>query len=156
MGQENIKNSQNGSSLEDIQELYDFMCDEALDELEISRKGYSVKMVRNARSIIQHVHGPILSNSPESKEQKEEPSQKAGEKILAPLIGTFYRSPSPKSSSFVNQGDKVDPGSTLCILEAMKVMNEIKADRYCEILEIVAENGKMVKKDDVLFLIKYL
>ena len=77
-----------------------------------------------------------------------------GEAIASPMVGTFYRKPSPDAEFFVNVGDAVSEGQVLCIIEAMKVMNEIKAERSGTITEIVAEDGSPVQFGDDLFRIK--
>jgi len=74
--------------------------------------------------------------------------------IPSPLVGTFYRSPSPDADPFVEVGDVVDTETVLCIVEAMKVMNEIKSELEGEIVEILVENGEPVEFGQVLFLIK--
>jgi acetyl-CoA carboxylase biotin carboxyl carrier protein len=71
--------------------------------------------------------------------------------ILSPMAGTFYRAPSPSSPSFVNEGDSVKLGQSVCIVEAMKLMNEIKADKAGKIVRILVENSKPVEKGTVLF-----
>lgn len=71
--------------------------------------------------------------------------------ITSPIMGIFYRSPSPQSPAFVNQGDKVSSGAKLCIVEAMKVMNEIKSDGNYKIRKILVENGKPVTAGQNLF-----
>ncbi len=73
------------------------------------------------------------------------------EVIKAPLVGTFYRAPAPDAPPFVEKGDKVKKGQTLCILEAMKLMNEFQAEYDCEIVNVLAENGKMVEFGTPLF-----
>ena len=77
-----------------------------------------------------------------------------GEAIESPMVGTFYRKPSPDADDFVNVGDTVSEGQTLCIIEAMKVMNEIKAEKSGTILEISVEDGTPVQFGDELFRIK--
>ncbi len=74
--------------------------------------------------------------------------------VNAPMVGTFYRAPSPAEEPFVKVGDTVKKEDTLCILEAMKLMNEIKADQGGEIVSILAENGEMVEYGQALFQIK--
>ena len=71
--------------------------------------------------------------------------------INSPIIGVFYRASSPQSAAFVKEGDIVDIGTTVCIVEAMKVMNEIKADCRCRIVKILVENAKPITKDEPLF-----
>ena len=74
--------------------------------------------------------------------------------ITSPFVGTFYRSPSPEADSFVKPGDKVTPGKVLCIVEAMKIMNEIESDVSGEILEVCVENENYVEFGQVLFKLK--
>ena len=87
--------------------------------------------------------------------QKENAS-KTGEYITSPMVGTFYRAPSPDSPPFVKEGDKVSKGQTLCIIEAMKIFNEIEAEFDCKILEILVEDGQPIEYDMPLFLVEKL
>ncbi|MBI4369108.1 MAG: biotin/lipoyl-binding protein [Elusimicrobia bacterium] len=77
-----------------------------------------------------------------------------GFKITAALSGVFYRSPSPSAPPFVDEGAAVNSGDVLCIIEAMKVMNEIRAPKPGKIVQIIGQNGKHVKKGDVIFLLE--
>lgn len=77
-----------------------------------------------------------------------------GDHISAPLVGTFYRSPAPDAPSFVEVGSKVKVGDTLCILEAMKIMNELEAEYDCEVLEILHEAGTLAEFGTPLFKVK--
>ncbi|MFD0893487.1 acetyl-CoA carboxylase biotin carboxyl carrier protein [Luteolibacter ambystomatis] len=77
-----------------------------------------------------------------------------GAEITSPMVGTFYRKPAPDAANFVEVGTAVSEGQTLCIIEAMKVMNEIKAERSGTICALVAEDGNPVQFGDVLFRIK--
>lgn len=91
----------------------------------------------------------------EEIEVKEEIVEKIeGECILAPMVGTFYRSSAPGNPAFVEEGDSVAQGETLCIIEAMKLMNEVKATKGCKIVKILVEDGQIVKKGDKLFIIE--
>jgi acetyl-CoA carboxylase biotin carboxyl carrier protein len=74
--------------------------------------------------------------------------------VKSPFVGTFYRSPSPSAEPFVEVGKKVGKGDVLCIVEAMKLMNEIESDFACEILEILVENGQPVEYDQPLFVVR--
>lgn len=78
----------------------------------------------------------------------------AGETIKSPLAGVFYRSPRPDAASFVKEGDSVGAGQTLCIVEAMKLMNEITAERACKITKILVENAEAVEEGQPLFVIE--
>lgn len=79
-----------------------------------------------------------------------------GEAIPSPIVATFYRSPGPDSEAFVQVGSRVKAGDTLCILEAMKMMNHLEAEFDCEILAVKAENGDMVEYGQTLFEVKRL
>ncbi len=80
-----------------------------------------------------------------------EPDAPAGEEISSPMVGTFYRKPSPDDPDFINVGDTISEGQTLCIIEAMKVMNEIKAERSGTITQICVDEGTPVQYGDALF-----
>jgi len=99
---------------------------------------------------------PAAVSAPAPVEHTETPSETAleGELITSPMVGTFYQAPSPDSPPYVKVGDKVKKGQTLCIIEAMKIMNELEADFDCEILEILVEDGQPVEFDTPLFRVK--
>lgn len=89
--------------------------------------------------------------APKQEEVKEEVE---GEVITSPMVGTFYKSSAPGNPPFVAEGQSVSSGETLCIIEAMKLMNEVKAHKNCAIVKILVEDGELVKKGDKLFVIK--
>ena len=90
----------------------------------------------------------------ESVDQKVEESKKNENiEVLSPMPGTFYRSPSPDDASFVNEGDSINKGDTLCIIEAMKIMNEIEAEENGIVQKILVEDGHAVEFNQPLFLI---
>ncbi|HJK96097.1 MAG TPA: acetyl-CoA carboxylase biotin carboxyl carrier protein, partial [Polyangiaceae bacterium LLY-WYZ-14_1] len=74
--------------------------------------------------------------------------------VTSPFVGTFYRAPSPNDPAFVDVGDKIQPGQTLCIVEAMKLMNEIESDLAGTIVAILVDNGKPVEYGDQLFKVR--
>jgi acetyl-CoA carboxylase biotin carboxyl carrier protein len=82
------------------------------------------------------------------------PKELSGQPIPSPMVGTFYRAGSPEAEPFVSVGTRITPDKVLCIIEAMKVMNEIKAEVAGEIVEILAENGEPVEFGQPLFLVK--
>ena len=92
----------------------------------------------------------------ESKDEQLEAARKKGEYITSPMVGTFYRAPSPDSPPFVQVGDTVKKGQTIGIIEAMKIFNEIEAEFDCKILEILVEDGQPVEYDMPLFLVERL
>ncbi|NLI77567.1 MAG: acetyl-CoA carboxylase biotin carboxyl carrier protein [Candidatus Riflebacteria bacterium] len=93
------------------------------------------------------------AKAPAPKPEKPAPAvpQKTYHKIFSPMAGTFYRAPSPTSPSYVSEGDQVTPGKPVCIVEAMKLMNEIKADKAGRVVKIHVANAKPVEKGTLLF-----
>ena len=94
------------------------------------------------------------SSSPSTPAQDDVPVDTNFEFIKSPMVGTFYSSPSPESPPFISPGDKVKADSVVCILEAMKVMNEIHAEMSGSIIEVMAQNGQTVEYGQPLFKIK--
>ncbi len=81
------------------------------------------------------------------------PAEPEGHVIRSPMVGTFYRAPSPGAKPFVNEGQSVSLGETLCIIEAMKILNQIEADKSGKVIEILVENGQPVEYNQPLFVI---
>ena len=105
----------------------------------------------------QQLQAPKQAPAPaEEKGEDLEAAKKKGEYITSPMVGTFYRAPSPDSPPFVKVGDRVSKGQTIGIIEAMKIFNEIEAEFDCKILEILVEDGQPVEYDMPLFLVERL
>ncbi len=112
---------------------------------------------------IQVAAAPGVEAVVKPQEKEEKPQEKAEEakdkdlvEIRSPMVATFYRAPSPTSPPYVEVGDEVKKGDVLCILEAMKIMNELEAEFPCRIEKILVENGQKVEYDQPLFLVKRL
>jgi acetyl-CoA carboxylase biotin carboxyl carrier protein len=101
----------------------------------------------------QHVAPTASSEIPAAVQQPVSP-EGALHKIVSPMVGTFYSAASPENPSFVNVGDRVSEKSTVCIIEAMKLMNELEAEVRGEIVSVLAENGQLVEYGQPLFLVK--
>lgn len=89
-------------------------------------------------------------------QEKVAPKEERGEKLVSPMVGTFYVSSSPNAEPFVKVGDIVEPMTPICVIEAMKMFNQIEAEKKCKILKVLAENGKPVEFGSPLFLVEYL
>ena len=144
----------NAACNSDISALYDMMLDENLEELEIKDGDTNVYIRRKgaASVVIPPQAAPVIAAPAGVVAAVEPPS--IGDTIKSPIIGVFYRSSSPGSAPFASEGDVAAPGKTLCIVEAMKVMNEIKADSRVKILKILVENGKPITAGQDLFVIE--
>lgn len=122
------------------------------EELKIKlKRGYETNTnqtyIQNTMPIIE-----TISNKTNAKEEMKEENSNL-HSIDSPMVGTFYTKPSPDAKSFVKEGDRVEEGQVLCIVEAMKMMNEIKSDKSGTIIKALLEDGKPVKKGTKLFLI---
>ena len=131
-----------------IKKLIEMLQESDLKEIEVSQGDESVRILRdrfvqtNGNKIIQQPE--VLSAEPEIQ-QKIETSKTEGNVITSPIVGTFYRKPSPDKDPFIRVGDTVEKGDVLCIIEAMKMMNEIKSDFSGKIVSIDLEDGEPVE-----------
>ncbi len=129
-----------------------------VDEIEIEEEGKRIKVARSRNSVPTYqVPSQPASNQP-AEVSATAPSPTKVEphhhEIRSPIVGTFYRAPAPDAESYVEVGQTVKPGTVLCIVEAMKLMNEIESDVEGKVVKILAENGKPVEYNQLLFLIE--
>lgn len=146
---------------EELKIYADFMKEHGLEYMEIKKGDFYLVMGKKGAIKQQssgHRYEQVEANIKQEEilEEYKHPSQQLENVIYikSPLVGTFYRSPSPQSPAFVEVGDKVKEGSTLCIVEAMKVMNEIKSEHGGVVREILVENGKPVEYGQVMVVIQ--
>ena len=151
--------------LKDIKAVIDLMKKNDLSVFEMEKDGFKLKLQKGAGDQTVFAAPPVAPAAPAAPTNPESsaptaPAAPAVEKgsalkdILSPMVGTFYRAGSPESPPFVDVGKEVTEETVVCIIEAMKVMNEIKAETKGVIAEIVAENGKPVQFGQVLFRVK--
>ena len=144
-----------------VKKLIELLEESGIDELEIREGEESVRISRNSnrhaaampmqQAYYSPAPAPAPAAAPASPATAEAASQPAGHKVRSPMVGTFYRSPSPEAPSFVEVGKVVKAGDVLCIIEAMKMMNQIEADKSGTIEAILVENGEPVEFDQPLF-----
>ena len=128
-----------------------------VNEIEATFWGRRFRVVKSASLNVSSPSTPAVTTST-APSSKPEPSAEAvqpssGENILSPMPGTFYLASSPDADPFVKEGDSISEGDTLCIIEAMKIMNEIEAEQNGTITKILVENGKPVEYNQPLFVI---
>ncbi len=128
-----------------------------VNEIEATFWGRRFRVVKSASLKVSSPSTPAVTTST-APSSKPEPSAEAvqpssGENILSPMPGTFYSASSPDTDPFVKEGESVSEGDTLCIIEAMKIMNEIEAEQNGTITKILVENGKPVEYNQPLFVI---
>jgi acetyl-CoA carboxylase biotin carboxyl carrier protein len=141
--------------LKEIKELIALMRKNDLSVFKMEKEGFKITLKKGTDYVPAiSTSAPTLPPPPVADSAAAPPAQAPGEKlreIISPMVGTFYGSPSPESPAFVSVGQEVSEETVVCIIEAMKVMNEVKAETRGVIAEMVAENGKPVQYGQPLF-----
>ncbi|MCX5668447.1 MAG: acetyl-CoA carboxylase biotin carboxyl carrier protein [Candidatus Omnitrophica bacterium] len=145
--------------IKEIKDMLALMNDNGLTELEVEKDGMRIKLKKSSggsfEKAIEFVpQASAPQSTQEAKAAKEAEKAKNTVDIKAPMVGTFYRSPSPEAAAHVNVGDTIGIGQVLCIIEAMKLMNEIKSEVRGKILEILVDNAEPVEFGQVIFVIE--
>ena len=147
-----------------IKKLIEMLEESNLGEIEIKEGEESIRISRGTSSppATQYLTAPApmmaapapAAAAPAAAPAEAKPSIPAGHMVTSPMVGTFYRAPSPNASSFVEIGSSVKVGDTLCIIEAMKILNTIEADKAGTVKAILKENGQPVEFGEPLFVIE--
>jgi len=154
--------------LTEIRKIVKLMDEHGLSQFQFEKEDFNLKLKKgtdledlqklisslpSGGAVAASAAAPVAAPPAGQLQASEAPAAQAasGEEISSPMVGTFYRKPSPDDPDFVNVGDVISEGQTLCIIEAMKVMNEIKAERSGTITEICVEEGNPVQFGDPLF-----
>ena len=153
--------------LRKLKTLIDLVSDSNVSELEITEAEGKVRIVKSGPAPVAMVTqmaapvaAPVAATAPAaapvaaSAPAPAAEATPAGHQVKSPMVGTFYRSSSPGAKSFVEVGSQVKEGDTICIIEAMKILNEIEADKSGTITQILAENGQAVEYGAPLFIIE--
>lgn len=155
-----------GVDLAQVEELLDFMSAHGLEEFEYESAGLHIRLRKGSSGL---APAPLLQApqvavsaaapavTPAAPVQEAPPAAPPAEElhiVKSPIVGTFYSSPSPEAAPFVARGETVREGQVLCIVEAMKLMNEIEADASGEVVQVLAENGQPVEYGQPLFSIR--
>ncbi len=156
----------------DLKEILRILEEQDITEFELEQDGVKLRVCRSSvhaagtaaplapsaspRVVPAPLVGPVVQAAASAPGVPGEAAEDgtAGVAVKSPIVGTFYRAPDPNSPSFVNVGDRVKVGQVLCIIEAMKLMNEIEAEVAGEIVKIHVENGQAVQYGDVLFTVR--
>jgi oxaloacetate decarboxylase (Na+ extruding) subunit alpha len=144
--------------IQDVTALIRLMDENHLVEIEIERHGSKIRLVKDRPRSAAPDAAPKATDTAGSVAHVPAPERSLDhcKAIISPMVGTFYRAPTPDASAFVEIGSVVEKGDTLCIIEAMKMMNEIEAEFRGRVVEVVAENGQTVEYGESLFLIEPL
>lgn len=144
-----------------VKKLIKLLDSSDLAEIEIEEEGSKIKLSKPRPKITQNIPAVQFPNlatqstpaqaATKAEEKKEDVKAENIIEVRSPMVGTFYRSPSPDADAYVNIGTEIKPGNTICIIEAMKLMNEIEAEVAGKVVKILVENGQAVEFDQVLF-----
>ena len=147
-----------------VKKLIELLEESGIEELEICEGEESVRISRGSRHPAAPAHyyaapqaaAPAPAPAPAAAAETPAPADNtpSGHLVRSPMVGTFYRAPSPDSPPFIETGQKTAKGAVLCIIEAMKVMNEIKAESSGTVIETLVENGENVEYGQPLFRVK--
>jgi acetyl-CoA carboxylase biotin carboxyl carrier protein len=153
-------------NLKELKELIEMLKDTDISELEIERSGVKVRL-RKGGDVTFHpamprmeypptaIVAPAITETPAPAAEKPvEPAKSNQIKVTSPIVGTFYRASSPDKAAYVEVGDVVKKGQVLCIIEAMKLMNEIESETAGKIVQLLVENGQPVEYGQPLFVIE--
>jgi acetyl-CoA carboxylase biotin carboxyl carrier protein len=156
-------------NLDDIRQILDLVREHELTEFELERDGLKVRIRKAGEAMTIAAPAPVVAVpvpalSPGAAPAAPAPAAAAAESasdtpvdlaiVKSPIVGTFYRAPEPGAANFVEVGDQVRKGQVLCIIEAMKLMNEIECDTEGELSAVYVENGRAVQFGDRLFAVK--
>ncbi|CAN7529746.1 acetyl-CoA carboxylase biotin carboxyl carrier protein [Acidovorax facilis] len=149
--------------LRKLKTLIDLVSESNVSELEITEAEGKVRIVKSVGGVVQqYVPAPMQAPAPPASAAAQvaelpapsAPAVPAGHIVKSPMVGTFYRSSSPGAKAFVEVGSQVKEGETICIIEAMKILNEIEADKSGTVTRILGENGQAVEYGQPLFVIE--
>lgn len=146
-------------NLKELKELIELMNENGLTELEVERDGMTIKLKKSSETGSIHPVAytiPTIPTSAAARPASEAPAAAPAavsnlKDVKSPMVGTFYRAPSPEAAPFVEIGQTVEVGQVVCIVEAMKLMNEIKSDVRGKVIEICVDNAEPVEFGQVLF-----
>jgi acetyl-CoA carboxylase biotin carboxyl carrier protein len=142
-----------------IKKLIELITESDVEEIEIKEGEETIRISRRSPNVVSQVIAPSMQTNefqpvPSAKNESSPPQEASNTNTInAPMVGTFYRAPSPEASPFVQVGQTVNEGDVICIIEAMKMMNQIEADRSGVIQAINANDGQPVEFDQTLFTI---
>ena len=145
--------------LRKLKTLIDLVSESNVSELEITEAEGKIRIVKGGVAMVQHyaapvpAHAPMPAPVPVGVAEAVAPAT-SGHIVKSPMVGTFYRSASPGAKMFVEVGDSVKQGETVCIIEAMKILNEIEADKSGVVTQILCDNGQAVEYGQPLFVIE--
>ena len=141
-----------------VKKLIELLEESGIAEIEIKEGEDSVRISRGPSTTMIQAHQPMMAAAPMAHatavSAAEQPPERTGHTVKSPMVGSFYRAPAPGTKNFVEVGDSVVVGETLCIIEAMKMMNQIESDKAGIVKEVLVDDAHPVEFDEPLFVIE--
>jgi len=141
-------------NIKELKEMIHLMNENDLSEVEVEKEGMRIRLKKGPGGTIEQSSEAIIPKQRPPEPQAAPVEKKNTTEIKAPMVGTFYRAPSPDTNPYVEIGDKIDKGQVICIIEAMKLMNEIKSEIKGKVVDIAVENGNPVEFGQVLYVVE--
>ena len=143
-------------NIKEIQDIINFIKKTDLDDVSIETENYKIRVKKNNAEVTQLKEKkkiPVKIENDETKLTEESEIETNHITIKSPMIGTLYRSPNPESEPYINEGDTINAGQTICIIEAMKLFNEIESEFSGKVIKILVDDTSPVEFDQPLFII---
>mgnify|MGYP000625039823 FL=1 len=141
-------------NIKEIQNIINFIKKTDLDDVSIETENYKIRVKKNNTEVTQLKEKmPVEIENDETKPAEESEIETNHITIKSPMIGTLYRSPNPESEPYINEGDTINEGQTICIIEAMKLFNEIESEFSGKVIKILVDDISPVEFDQPLFII---
>ena len=149
-------------NIKQIRELVELMNDNNLGEVEVEQEGMKIRLLREGVGAVGHVVAPVMpaampasaASAAQAATAEAPAAQSNLKEVKSPMVGTFYKSPAPDAAPYAQVGDVIKQGDVLCIVEAMKLMNEVKAEFGGKVVEVCLENADPVEFGQVLYKIE--
>ena len=142
-------------NLAELKELFELIAERNITEFELEEEGVKLRIKKDGGNVsITEPAAAAIESKPDAAAPGEDESLDGLSIVQAPMVGTFYRQPEPGAEPFAGKGQQVKKGQTLCIIEAMKLMNEIESELSGELVEVFVEDGQSVQFGDKLFAIR--
>ncbi len=145
-------------NLSELKELFELISERNITEFELEEEGVKLRIKKGGSATVSEPLVPVAARAPAAAPPPAAPSADTAEEglslVTAPMVGTFYLQPEPGAEPFARKGDRIAKGQILCIIEAMKLMNEIESELSGELAAIYVENGQPVQYGDKLFAIR--
>jgi len=148
-------------NIKEIKEMINLMNENNLSELELEKQGLKIRLRKGTEGVVEKIVEVVSPKAALAATLQQVPAEQAAPpvpsktiEIKSPMVGTFYAAPSPDAPPFVKSGDRIEVGQVVCIIEAMKLMNEIKSDVKGKVASVLIENADPVEFGQALFLVE--